>query len=111
MVEPKDISELKYLHWGESEEYHTLGRREADMLVERDEVQHLFITEDIPIDLMQEALDRQKLVHVVEARVLYTLADILRQTLVELIEALVCDLSASQPLYDPAFQCCRLALA
>lgn len=78
MVEPKDISELEDLHGGESEEHHALGRREADMLVECDEVQHLFITEYIPIHLVKEALDRQKLIHVVQAWMLDALAYILR---------------------------------
>lgn len=110
MVEPKDIGELEDLHGGKREEHHTLGGREADIFVERDEVTHLLVSKHILVHLMQEALNRQKLIHVVQAWMLDALAYIRRQTLVELVEARVWYLSASQPLYDLAFQCCRFAL-
>ena len=78
MVEPKDIRELEDLHWSKSEEHHALGRREADIFVERDEVTHLLISKYILVHLVQEALNRQKLIHVVQAWVLDALAYIRR---------------------------------
>ena len=78
MVEPKDIRELEDLHGGEREEHHTLGRRESDIFVERDEVTHLLVSKYILVHLVQEAFNRQKLVHVVQAWMLDALAYIRR---------------------------------
>ena len=73
------------------------------MLVEGNEVQYLLISQDITLYFVQETLYRQKLIDIVLLRVLYTLSDISREPLIELVKASIGYLSLLQTLYDSAF--------
>lgn len=103
MVEPKDISELEDLHWGEFKKHHSLRRRKSYVFVEGNEVQYLLISQDVTIHLVQETLYGEQFIDIVLLRVLDALTYIRREPLIELVEASIGYLSLLQTLYDSAF--------
>lgn len=73
------------------------------MLVEGNEVHYLLISQDVTLYLVQETLDRQKLIDIVLLRVLDALTYIRGKPLIELVKASIGYLSLLQTLYDSAF--------
>ena len=79
------------------------------MLVEGNEVQYLLVTKDVTLYFVQETLYGEQFIDVMLLRVLYTLSDISREPLIELVKASIRYLSLLQTLDDSAFEGVRFA--